>query len=144
MSEARVALHGLALMVPLVMVCGAGMFLSVPAEWFLSVGCAAIVSAQTAVAMTWPLLEWQARRGSSAWWVGAPMAFITHVGVAVGILAITVLRDPKNWREISFELLGMMIVITFVVVGCLSVPITMLLTHFIGRMRRKEILHALG
>lgn len=142
MSFARVLLHGLAVVLPVVMIGVAFGLGGGNASEIVPLAAVSVIAAQLAALAGWPLLDSAARRPGLARPVlaGLAMALLTHVlfGVVASLYVLLerdVLAQPGALlRSVVFYLL-----MSLVLAGWATAPALMVLTVGLCRLRREEL-----
>jgi hypothetical protein len=141
-SIARLLLHVIALVAPLLVTFLFGAFTSHNGMQFVAAaGLSAVVAAQLACLIYWPWMERRARRGAPGWPVGAAIAAATHVLCALGILIFN-LRSPLDLFGPPIGIGLLIFGFTLLFVGWLTFPLTMVVAHWLVRVRARELQHA--
>lgn len=156
MSRARLILHLVALLAPLIATsawCVLVYQSNAAGAWGVVavVGGLAALSAQVAALLRWRALDRRARAGQGAWLAGIGMAAITHALFGVLLDAALVL-SLGGWREAAgtgrpSDLLLQSLfffVMSVMPVGLVTFPATALFASWIAALRRKELGHAVA
>lgn len=134
MSVSRVLLHLAAVVLPMAVAAFlVGELHDLPG--FMQFGAPAVMAAQLATVMGWPLFDSAARRGG--WWrpalAGIVMAMLTHLLFGPCLM----LFGGTSGGGLSLMLLASLG--SLLVAGVFTVPAVVLLNLILNRVRRKEL-----
>lgn len=140
MIASRVVLHLAAVVLPVLATAGVGWVFRFSASDFGSLAVAAVLAAQIAALLGWPLLV----RGQASAWLaplatGLAMAVATHVLFGPAFATIIALTENDHAGSGFFTKMFGFSVYAAAFVGWASAPLVMAVCVLVNRLRRKEL-----
>lgn len=135
MSGARLLLHGVAALLPMAAVAAITQFKFHSSSEFVALSIPAVLAAQLAALIAWPMFDSAARRGGG--WRAALTGLV--MGVLTHLLFGPLLMMFSGGAHGVFGFMLAVSVGSLLVVGWVSVPVVMLVNVVLIRLRTKEL-----
>ncbi len=140
MSASRVVLHLAAAVLPVLATAILCRAFRLSASDFLGAAAGAVLAAQSAALLGWPLLV---RSQASAWLaplaIGLAMAVMTHALFGPAFALVIAPTEPTIFGPGFFSKLFEVSIYSAVFVGWASAPLVMAICVLVNRLRRKEL-----